>query len=57
MSHKQKTIAFILTFCYFSLMLFLRNKKHQKRMNAIWSAMGILIIASMLLLYVPAFIQ
>ena len=37
-------------------MLFLRNKKHTKWFNALWTFVGLLVIASMVLLYLPAFL-
>ena len=36
-------------------MLFLRNKKNEKLFNRIWSVVGFIVIGSMLLLYLPAF--
>ncbi len=36
-------------------MLFLRNKKHKKVMNAIWSVLVIFIAFSMVLLYITPF--
>ncbi len=38
-------------------MFFLRNKKHKKLVNAIWSIMGLFVAVSMVLLYLPAFFQ
>ena len=38
-------------------MLFLRNKKHKKLMNAVWTFVGIFVIISMVLLYLPAFFK
>lgn len=37
-------------------MLFYRNKKHQRLMNIVWSILGIMVILSMILLYLPAFL-
>ncbi len=37
-------------------MLFLRNKKHNKWVNIVWSIVGTLVIVSMVLLYLPAFL-
>ena len=37
-------------------MLFLRNKKHKKLMNIVWTLVGLMVILSMVLLYLPAFL-
>lgn len=37
-------------------MIFLRNKKYEKWMHRIGVVVGTLVIASMLLLYLPAFL-
>jgi len=37
-------------------MLFLRNKKQGKWVNIVWSIVGTLVIISMILLYIPAFL-
>jgi len=31
------------------------NKKHQKKIQAIWGALAVLVIVSMILLYFPVF--
>ena len=36
-------------------MLFLRNKKHKKLMNAIWTVVGLIVVFSMVALYVAPF--
>jgi predicted nucleic acid-binding Zn ribbon protein len=38
-------------------MLFLRNKKHKKIMNVVWTVISLFIAVSMVLLYLPAFFQ
>lgn len=37
-------------------MLFLRNKKQNRWMQVVWSVIGLLVIVSMVLLYMPAFL-
>jgi len=37
-------------------MLFLRNKKQKKWVDIVWSIVGFLVIISMILLYMPAFL-
>jgi len=37
--------------------MFLKNKKHKKLMNTLWTLMGLMVIGSMLLVYLPAFLQ
>ncbi len=37
-------------------MFYLRNKKHKKIINAVWTTIGILVSISMILLYLPAFL-
>jgi len=36
--------------------LFLREKKHKKWFNLVWTIVGIMVISSMVLLYLPAFL-
>ncbi len=36
-------------------MFFLKNKKHKKIFNAIWTGVALLVAASMILLYLPIF--
>jgi len=38
---------------YFKYMLF--NKKHQKKIQVIWSVLAVLVAISMILLYAPIF--
>ncbi len=36
--------------------MFLKNRKHKKLISVIWTLTGILVIGSMLLMYLPAFL-
>gem|GEM_PF-3104368 len=36
--------------------MFIRNKKNQKMFNIAWTILGLMVIGSMLMLYLPAFL-